>query len=291
MSLAWFEHQTQFNTLIHAKDFDLEQAVACRFDIGNQVSLRDIFKNAIHEALINKPNAQPSNIAVNRCIEVLAECGAKDLFRANFLITHGGLAAPEVIRRHFVEGSLAVDVQVLNDLPERDLKLNLDWCGDLLNPASSRLVAEHLWDWVDYQYSLRNAMARSTNAPVVGELLNSKPISDFCSKSTFSTEAFQHPNVLRMILRSGQFENGQQGQAMRASILSGDRSLVEGMGELVARHVRGLQDPFKIRSEVSVYKALLSKYFPEGQGADPALLKLARRSFESILDDQTLEIR
>jgi hypothetical protein len=292
MSLTWYNLQKQFNAQIHADDFDLEKAVACRFDFGERASMRDILGLAIHDSLIGEPGAKPVNIAVNRSLEVLAECAPRDLFKANFLIANGGLADPEVLERLCgASGPLAVDVQELNCGPERKVSMNLEWKGDChFNPKSVRLVAEHLWDWVDYQYSLRDALARSRSAPIVGELLGFKPISEFCANSTFSREALEHPAVLAMILRNGHFENGQQGQALRASILSGDRATVEGMTQLICKGVTALRDDYRIRSEAEVFQSLLKTYFPGGEGADPALLRLANRSFERILDDSALQI-
>jgi hypothetical protein len=292
MNTTWYDHQSAFNTQIHADDFDLERAVASRFDFGERASLRDILGLSIHESLISAAGSKPINIAVNRCFEVLAECGARDMFRANFLIKNGGLADLDVLERLFGHsGPLAVDIQVLNDLPERNLSLNLDWKGNHhFNPKSVRFVAEHLWDWVDYQYSLREAMSRSRSAPIVGELLGFKPISDFCAKTTFSTESLQHPTVLSTILRNGRFENAQEGQALKASILSGDRSLVEGMSRLICRRIEAQADGCRIRSDVGVFNSLLNTYFPEGAGADPALLRLARNSFEHIVADSAMQI-
>jgi hypothetical protein len=292
MTSTWRDHQTHFNAQIHADDFDLEQAVASRFNFGDRASLRDILGLATHETLINSPGSKPINIVTNRCLEVLAECGARDLFKANFLVRNGGLADTEVLERLCsASGPLAVDVQVLNELPQRDLSINLNWLGNLhFNAKSVRFVAEHLWDWVDYQYSLRDAIARSRSAPIVGELLNYPPISEFCANSTFTVEALEHPTVLSMILRNGRFENGQQGQALKASILSGDRSLVEGMSKLVSERISSQKDEYMRRSDAGVFKALLNTYFPEGEGADPSLLRLARGYFDRILNDSSIEM-
>lgn len=287
MSLTWRDLQKEFDDQIHAQDFDQEKAVAARFRFGASASLKDILGLTLHECFMNAPRAKPINVVMGRCLAVLAECAAPVRFRANFLITHGGFADLEDLQRFYGNsGPLAVDVQVLNEQPERKITLFLDRRGDkYFKPESLRFVSEHLWDWVDYQYSLREAISKCPRAEVVEQLLAFKPLDEFCTNVTFTTEALSSPSVLSKILRTQRFENGQQGQALRASILSGNRDLVTGISDLIAQRLEARQDVYSRQSEASVFKCLLNTYFPGGAGADAALLRLARNRFERILDD------
>lgn len=285
MSITWYTFQEKLDAIVHADNFDFEKACEALEAFGRKASFRCILGLTIHKCLTNGASTEHTQRVVGRAFELITSRQTPTQFRADFLMYNGGLADPQVLERLYgANGPLAVDIDTLNARPERKLMINLNWLGNRhFNPASMLFMVKHLWGWTDFEYSMREAIARAKNPEVVGALLGFEPLKVFCQDCTFDSEALTHPSVISTILRSGRFENGQQGKAIRAAIATQDRTLVVGMAQAVCQQIQRLKSHHEIHSQVGVHQTLLKQYYPDPQGVEKDLIRLVNKQLEALL--------
>jgi len=285
MSITWYTFQEKLDAIVHADEFDVVQACEALEAFGRKASFKCILGLTIHKCLTSGASTEHTQRVVGRAFELITSRQTPMHFRANFLMTNGGLADPEVLERLYGNnGPLAVDIDTLNARSQRKLMINLNWSGNRhFNPDSMLFMVKHLWGWTDFEYSLREAIARAKNPEVVGALLSFEPLRVFCQDSTFDSAALTHPSVISTILRSGRFENGQQGKAIRAAIATQDRALVAGMAQAVCQQIQRLKSHHEIQSQVGVHQTLLKQYYPDPQGVEKDMVRLVSQHLEGVL--------